>query len=113
MACLRLASRRSAAAHHLLPPSPPKARCDAVASQLFDLFAALGASDAQLDFPVLYASAKQARHRKRRARAATAPAAAAAPIHCKPDTSARRGVPTHQSFCHPFFLATIVRHCLL
>ncbi|KIZ01064.1 putative GTP-binding protein TypA/BipA like protein [Monoraphidium neglectum] len=27
------------------------ARCDAVASQLFDLFAALGASDAQLDFP--------------------------------------------------------------
>ena len=37
-----------------------QARCDAVASQLFDLFAALGASEAQLDFPVLYASAKQA-----------------------------------------------------
>ncbi|KAI8473301.1 MAG: elongation factor-like protein [Monoraphidium minutum] len=42
-------------------PAATQARCDAVASQLFDLFAALGASEAQLDFPVLYASAKQAR----------------------------------------------------
>lgn len=34
-------------------------RCGAVASDLFDLFASMGASDEQLDFPVLYASAKQ------------------------------------------------------
>lgn len=34
-------------------------RCDAVSSQLFDLFASLGADDKQLDFPILYASAKQ------------------------------------------------------
>ncbi len=40
-------------------PAATAARCDAVASQLFDLFAALGASEEQLDFPVLYASAKQ------------------------------------------------------
>ena len=32
-----------------------------MASQLFDLFAQLGASEEQLDFPVLYASARQAR----------------------------------------------------
>jgi len=32
-----------------------------VESQLFDLFAQLGASEEQLDFPVLYASARQAR----------------------------------------------------
>jgi len=42
-------------------PAATQARCDAVTSQLFDLFAALGASDEQLDFPVLYASAKQVR----------------------------------------------------
>lgn len=40
-------------------PAATQARCDAVASQLFDLFASLGADDRQLDFPVLYASAKQ------------------------------------------------------
>ncbi|MEW5312985.1 MAG: hypothetical protein WDW38_004581 [Sanguina aurantia] len=34
-------------------------RCGAVESQLFDLFASLGATDEQLDFTVLYASAKQ------------------------------------------------------
>lgn len=34
-----------------------------MAGQIFDLFAALGADDDQLDFPVLYASAKQARAR--------------------------------------------------
>jgi predicted membrane GTPase involved in stress response len=46
-----------------------QARCDAVASSLFDLFAGLGADDAQLDFPVLYASAKQVRWRALLARA--------------------------------------------
>jgi predicted membrane GTPase involved in stress response len=40
-------------------PAVTQGRCDAVASQLFDLFAALGASDHQLDFPLLYASSKQ------------------------------------------------------
>lgn len=40
-------------------PECSQSRCDAVASQLFDLFASLGADDRQLDFPVLYASSKQ------------------------------------------------------
>jgi predicted membrane GTPase involved in stress response len=40
-------------------PAATQARCDAVASQLFDLFASLGADDRQLDFPILYASSKQ------------------------------------------------------
>ncbi|WP_026379915.1 translational GTPase TypA [Afifella pfennigii] len=35
------------------------ARPDEVLNEVFDLFAALGASDEQLDFPVLYGSAKQ------------------------------------------------------
>ena len=35
------------------------ARPDAVVNEVFDLFAALGASDAQLDFPMLYGSAKE------------------------------------------------------
>jgi predicted membrane GTPase involved in stress response len=42
-------------------PAATQARCDAVASQLFDLFASLGADDRQLDFPILYASSKQVR----------------------------------------------------
>jgi GTP-binding protein len=42
-------------------PAASQSRCDAVASQLFDLFASLGADDRQLDFPVLYASSKQVR----------------------------------------------------
>ena len=37
----------------------PDARPDATHDEVFDLFAALGASDEQLDFPVLFASAKQ------------------------------------------------------
>jgi GTP-binding protein len=37
----------------------PDARPDFVLNAVFDLFAALEASDAQLDFPVLYGSAKQ------------------------------------------------------
>ena len=37
----------------------PDARPDEVHSEVFDLFAALDASDEQLDFPVLFASAKQ------------------------------------------------------
>ncbi|KAK9827239.1 hypothetical protein WJX81_001716 [Elliptochloris bilobata] len=40
-------------------PSATEERCGQVASQLFDLFAQLGASEEQLDFPVLYASARQ------------------------------------------------------
>ncbi len=36
----------------------PDARPDAAHDEIFDLFAALGASDEQLDFPVLFASAK-------------------------------------------------------
>jgi GTP-binding protein len=35
-----------------------RALCDAVESDLFDLFAAMGADDAQLDFTVVYASAR-------------------------------------------------------
>ncbi|MDJ0684276.1 MAG: translational GTPase TypA [Alphaproteobacteria bacterium] len=37
----------------------PDSRPDWVVDQVFDLFVALGASDEQLDFPILYASAKQ------------------------------------------------------
>ena len=37
----------------------PDARADEVLSEIFDLFVALEANDEQLDFPVLYASAKQ------------------------------------------------------
>jgi GTP-binding protein len=37
----------------------PDARHDAVVNEVFDLFAALGANDAQLDFPILYGSAKE------------------------------------------------------
>lgn len=34
-------------------------RCDEVDSELLDLFSSLGASDAQLDYPIVYASAKE------------------------------------------------------
>ncbi len=37
----------------------PNARPDAVLDMVFDLFVDLGATDAQLDFPVIYASAKE------------------------------------------------------
>src|SRR5487761_1301551 len=37
----------------------PDARADEVHTEVFDLFAALGATDAQLDFPMLYASGRQ------------------------------------------------------
>ena len=37
----------------------PDARADWVLDQTFDLFAAMGANEEQLDFPVLYASSKQ------------------------------------------------------
>ncbi|MFL5061486.1 MAG: translational GTPase TypA [Xanthobacteraceae bacterium] len=37
----------------------PDARPSAVVNEVFDLFAALDASEAQLDFPILYGSAKQ------------------------------------------------------
>jgi len=37
----------------------PDAQADVVANEVFDLFAALGASEAQLDFPLLYASGRQ------------------------------------------------------
>lgn len=37
----------------------PEARTDWVINQVFDLFVALGASDAQTDFPIVYASGKQ------------------------------------------------------
>ncbi|KAL8139152.1 hypothetical protein V2J09_005155 [Rumex salicifolius] len=40
-------------------PSVSEERCDEVESLVFDLFANLGASEEQLDFPVLYASAKE------------------------------------------------------
>ncbi|KAI3837384.1 hypothetical protein MKX03_008488 [Papaver bracteatum] len=39
-------------------PSVTEERCDEVESLVFDLFANLGATEEQLDFPVLYASAK-------------------------------------------------------
>src|SRR5580765_211620 len=37
----------------------PDARPSAVVNEVFDLFAALDASEAQLDFPILYGSAKE------------------------------------------------------
>ncbi|MGC9268672.1 translational GTPase TypA [Acidiphilium sp.] len=37
----------------------PDARADEVHNEVFDLFAALGANDEQLDFPMLYASGRQ------------------------------------------------------
>jgi GTP-binding protein len=37
----------------------PDARCDEVVDMVFDLFVALEATDAQLDFPVIYASARE------------------------------------------------------
>lgn len=37
----------------------PDARADEVHTEVFDLFAALGANDEQLDFPMLYASGRQ------------------------------------------------------
>ncbi|GIL70939.1 hypothetical protein Vretifemale_1598 [Volvox reticuliferus] len=40
-------------------PAATPERCAAVANSLLDLFVSLGASDEQLDFPLLYASAKQ------------------------------------------------------
>ncbi len=40
-------------------PSATPERCALVESNLFDLFASLGATDQQLDFPVVYASARQ------------------------------------------------------
>ncbi|XP_043687502.1 50S ribosomal subunit assembly factor BipA-like [Telopea speciosissima] len=40
-------------------PAVTEERCDEVESLVFDLFANLGASEDQLDFPVLYASAKE------------------------------------------------------
>ncbi|XP_059663216.1 uncharacterized protein LOC132308932 [Cornus florida] len=40
-------------------PAVSEERCDEVESLVFDLFANLGASEEQLDFPVLYASAKE------------------------------------------------------
>ena len=40
-------------------PSATAQRCGEVESAIFDLFAQLGASEEQLDFPVLYASARE------------------------------------------------------
>jgi GTP-binding protein len=40
-------------------PSVTEQRCSEVETLVFDLFANLGASDEQLEFPVLYASAKE------------------------------------------------------
>jgi GTP-binding protein len=37
----------------------PDQRAHAVHNEVFDLFAALGASEAQLDFPTLFASARE------------------------------------------------------
>ncbi len=40
------------------PPPPPPARIGEVESDVFDLFVQLDATEEQLDFPVVYASAK-------------------------------------------------------
>lgn len=40
-------------------PAATKQRCGEVESGLFDLFAMMGATEEQLDFPVLYASARE------------------------------------------------------
>lgn len=41
-------------------PSATEQRCGEVESAAFDVFAHLGATEEQLDFPVLYASAREA-----------------------------------------------------
>jgi GTP-binding protein len=57
---------RKALAHGLRPilvvnkVDRPEQRAEAVVDEVFDLLVELGANDAQLDFPVVYASAKQA-----------------------------------------------------
>src|SRR5262245_22157181 len=57
---------RKALAHGLRPilvvnkVDRPEQRAEAVIDEVFDLLVELGATDAQLDFPVVYASAKQA-----------------------------------------------------
>ena len=57
---------RKALAHGLRPilvvnkVDRPEQRAEAVIDEVFDLLVELGANDAQLDFPVVYASAKQA-----------------------------------------------------
>ena len=47
-------------------PAATKQRCGEVESGLFDLFAMMGATEEQLDFPVLYASAREVRNPRQR-----------------------------------------------
>ena len=55
---------------------PPGARADYVVNETFDLFDKLGATDEQLDFPVIYASGLQRLGDARRHRATAAPTCA-------------------------------------
>ena len=55
------------------------ARPDEVHTEMFDLFAALGASDSQLDFPMLYASGPQRLGRRDAGRPAQGPVRAVRP----------------------------------
>ena len=48
-------------------PAATQQRCGEVESGLFDLFAQMGATEEQLDFPVLYASAREVRWGRTRA----------------------------------------------
>lgn len=43
-------------------PSATRDRCGEVESGIFDLFAQMGATEEQLDFQVLYASAREVQH---------------------------------------------------
>ena len=79
----------------------PDARPSQVANEVFDLFAALDATEEQLDFPVLYGSAKEGWM----AETAEGPKVSMAPLfdlvlrHVKPPQ--RRGGPAAPSLHHP------------
>ena len=59
------------------------ARADEVHTEMFDLFAALGATDEQLDFPMLYASGRQGWADTDDGRPAQGPHAAVRPGACR------------------------------
>lgn len=81
-------------------PAVTQSRCDAVASQLFDLFHTLGADDKQLDFPILYASAKQVSSAAWQAKAAVAGSLSVIP----------QLQHTTYSSCHRYLTHTVILH---
>ncbi len=72
------------------------ARPDEVHTEVFDLFAALGADDEQLDFPMLYASGRQGWADDDAGRPAQGPVGAVRP-GAAPRARRRRWTPTRRS----------------